>query len=52
MIDSGFGDGAGGIDGVFVKICGITSEADALLAVGMGATAVGFGPDTVTSEAL
>lgn len=29
-------------DGVFVKICGITSEADALLAVGMGASAVGF----------
>jgi len=27
---------------VFVKICGITSEADALLAVGMGASAVGF----------
>jgi phosphoribosylanthranilate isomerase len=27
---------------VFVKICGITSEADALLAVGMGAAAVGF----------
>jgi len=26
----------------FVKICGITSEADALLAVGMGASAVGF----------
>ncbi len=30
------------VDGVFVKICGITSEADALLAVGMGAAAVGF----------
>ncbi len=29
-------------DGLFVKICGVTSEADALLAVGMGATAVGF----------
>jgi phosphoribosylanthranilate isomerase len=29
-------------DGVFVKICGITSEADALLAVGTGAAAVGF----------
>jgi phosphoribosylanthranilate isomerase len=28
--------------GVFVKICGITTEADALLAVGMGASAVGF----------
>jgi phosphoribosylanthranilate isomerase len=27
---------------LFVKICGVTSEADALLAVGMGATAVGF----------
>jgi len=35
-------DGAGRADGVFVKICGITSEADALLAVGMGAAAVGF----------
>ncbi len=33
-----------GTDGgeLFVKICGITSEADALLAVGMGASAVGF----------
>jgi phosphoribosylanthranilate isomerase len=29
-------------DGLFVKICGVTSEADALLAVGMGASAVGF----------
>jgi phosphoribosylanthranilate isomerase len=27
---------------IFVKICGITTEADALLAVGMGASAVGF----------
>jgi phosphoribosylanthranilate isomerase len=27
---------------VFVKICGITTEADALLAVGLGADAVGF----------
>jgi phosphoribosylanthranilate isomerase len=35
-------DGAGQQDGVFVKICGVTSEADALLAVGMGAAAVGF----------
>lgn len=26
----------------FVKICGVTSEADALLAVGLGASAVGF----------
>lgn len=33
---------AGGTDTVFVKVCGITSEADALLAVGMGADAVGF----------
>ena len=29
-------------DELFVKICGITSEADALLAVGVGASAVGF----------
>jgi phosphoribosylanthranilate isomerase len=29
-------------DELFVKICGITSEADALLAVGLGASAVGF----------
>ena len=29
-------------DGLFVKICGITSEADALLSVSLGATAVGF----------
>jgi phosphoribosylanthranilate isomerase len=28
--------------GVFVKICGITTEADALLVVGLGADAVGF----------
>ncbi len=33
---------AAGIETVFVKICGLTSEADALLAVGMGADAVGF----------
>jgi len=37
------GMGAGADDRpLFIKICGITSEADALLAVGMGATAVGF----------
>ena len=35
-------DHDGDTDGLFVKICGITSEADALLAVGMGANAVGF----------
>ena len=29
-------------DDLFVKICGITSEADALLAVSLGASAVGF----------
>jgi phosphoribosylanthranilate isomerase len=29
-------------DDLFVKICGVTTEADALLAVGMGASAVGF----------
>jgi phosphoribosylanthranilate isomerase len=34
--------GAAGAKGLFVKICGVTSEADALLAVGMGASAVGF----------
>jgi phosphoribosylanthranilate isomerase len=37
-----FIDRLGALDGVFVKICGLTSEADALLAVGMGAAAVGF----------
>jgi phosphoribosylanthranilate isomerase len=35
-------DGDEDEDGVFVKICGVTTEADALLAVGMGASAVGF----------
>lgn len=39
MTGEGFGDD---VDGMFVKICGVTTEADALLAVGMGAAAVGF----------
>jgi phosphoribosylanthranilate isomerase len=34
--------GPTGDEPLFVKICGITTEADALLAVGMGASAVGF----------
>jgi phosphoribosylanthranilate isomerase len=39
---TGFIDRVDAMDGVFVKICGVTTEADALLAVGMGAAAVGF----------
>ena len=34
--------GAAMSDDFFVKICGITSEADALLAVSLGASAIGF----------
>jgi phosphoribosylanthranilate isomerase len=41
---------------LFVKICGITSEADALLAVGLGADAVGFifapSPRQITASAV
>lgn len=36
------GEGAASGEDLFVKVCGITSEADALLAVGFGADAVGF----------
>lgn len=43
-------------EGLFVKICGVTSEADALLAVGLGADAVGFvfapSPRQVTATAV
>jgi phosphoribosylanthranilate isomerase len=35
-------EGVETVGDVFVKICGVTTEADALLAVGMGASAVGF----------
>jgi len=40
-MSTGFTEPSDGSD-LFVKICGVTSEADALLAVGMGASAVGF----------
>ena len=43
-------------DSLFVKICGVTSEADALLAVGLGADAVGFifapSPRQITATAV
>lgn len=43
-------------DPLFVKICGVTSEADALLAVGLGADAVGFifapSPRQITAAAV
>lgn len=43
-------------DPLLVKICGVTSEADALLAVGLGADAVGFifapSPRQVTATAV
>ncbi len=37
---------------MFVKICGITTEADALLAVAMGADAVGFVFAPVTRKVI
>jgi phosphoribosylanthranilate isomerase len=42
VTDIGLDPGEERDEGIFVKICGITTEADALLAVGMGASAVGF----------